>query len=75
MLMEISHYGYYKSADSDAKKENAKFGEVKENTKENSKDKVQEYYKKLCKNKLHNTKDPSPIQHCKFFVKCFTRKW
>ncbi len=49
MLMEISHYGYYKSADSDAKKENAKFGEVKENTKENSKDKVQEYYKKLCK--------------------------
>lgn len=37
MLMEISHYGYYKSADSDAKKENAKFGEVKENTKEDRK--------------------------------------
>lgn len=47
--MEINRYGYHASANFDVNKKSAKLKEAKNNTKENSKDKVSEYYKKLCK--------------------------
>ena len=51
MSMEVrSNYaGYYNNAFSDSKKESEQTAEVKSNTSASSKEKVQEYYEKLCK--------------------------
>ena len=51
MAMEVSgnYAGYYNNTLSDSKKESKQTAEVKANTSATSKDKVQEYYEKLCK--------------------------
>ena len=50
MSMEVSgNYAGYHNVLSDSKKESKQTAEVKSNTSESSKDKVQEYYEKLCK--------------------------
>ena len=51
MSMEVSsnYAGYYNNTLSDSKKESKQTAEVKSNTSATSKEKVQEYYEKLCK--------------------------
>ena len=51
MSMEVSsnYAGYYNNTLSDSKKERKQAAEVKSSTSTSSKDKVQEYYEKLCK--------------------------
>ena len=51
MSMEVSgnYAGYYNNTLSDSKKESKQTAEVKANTSATGKDKVQEYYEKLCK--------------------------
>ena len=51
MSMEVSsnYAGYYNSTLSDSKKERKQAAEVKSSTSTSSKDKVQEYYERLCK--------------------------